>query len=188
MYHKGTKRLETKRLVLRKFKVEDADNMYKNWASDPEVTRFLTWPTHTSVEITKMILNEWITHDDERQYMWAIALKDNDEVIGNISVVKIEDEVECVHIGYCISRKWWHQRITSEAFEAVIQFLFDEVNVNRIEARYDVLNENSGKVMKKCGLQYEGTLRQSALNQNGLADMAIYAILAKDYADMKNSK
>lgn len=188
MNHKGTQMLETKRLVLRKFKLEDADNMYMNWASDPEVTRFLTWPAHTSVEITKMILNEWITHDDEHQYMWAIALKDNDEVIGNISVVKIEDEIECVHIGYCISRKWWHQGITSEAFNAVIQFLFDEVNVNRIEARHDVLNENSGKVMKKCGLQYEGTLRQSAINQGGLADMAIYAILAENYAEMKNLK
>lgn len=188
MDHKGTKLLETKRLILRKFKLEDADNMYQNWASDPEVTRFLTWPAHTSIEITKMILNEWITHDDERQYMWAIALKDNDEVIGNISVVKIEDEIESVHIGYCISKKWWNQGMTSEAFDAVIQFLFEEVKVNRIEARHDLLNENSGKVMKKCGLRYEGTSRQSALNQNGLADMAIYAILLKDHAEMKNLK
>lgn len=181
MEHEGTKRLETKRLILRKFRIEDADNMYKNWASDSEVTRFLTCPAHTSVDVTKMILNDWITHDDDHQYMWAIALKENDEVIGNLSVVKIEEEVACLHIGYCISRKWWHQGITSEAFNVVIQFLFDEVHANRIEARHDVLNVNSGKVMKKCGLQYEGTLRQSALSQNGLADMAIYAILAKDY-------
>lgn len=185
MNHKGTKRLETKRLILRKFRMEDAENMYENWASDPEVTRFLTWPAHTSIEVTKMIINNWITYDDERQYMWAIACKENDEVIGNISVVKIEDDIECAHIGYCISRKWWHQGITSETFDAVIQFLFNEVHVNRIEARHDVLNSNSGKVMKKCGLLYEGTLRQSAISQNGLADMAIYAILAKDYKAIK---
>ncbi|WP_373128810.1 GNAT family N-acetyltransferase [Dielma fastidiosa] len=181
MRHKGTALLTTKRLVLRKFKIEDAENMYHNWASDPEVTRYLTWPAHSSVEVTKMILNEWITQDHDQQYMWAIALKDNDEVIGNISVVKIEEDIKCVHIGYCLSRKWWHQGITTEAFAAVIQFLFEEVQVNRIEAHHDVLNPNSGKVMAKCGLQYEGTLRQTGINQTGLADMAVYALLAQDY-------
>ena len=106
MHHKGTALLTTKRLVLRKFKIEDAENMYHNWASDPEVTRYLTWPAHSSVEVTKMILNEWITQDHDQQYMWAIALKDNDEVIGNISVVKIEEDIKCVHIGYCLSRNF----------------------------------------------------------------------------------
>lgn len=69
MHHKGTALLTTKRLVLRKFKIEDAENMYHNWASDPEVTRYLTWPAHSSVEVTKMILNEWITQDHDQQYM-----------------------------------------------------------------------------------------------------------------------
>lgn len=96
-------------------------------------------------------------------------------------MVKIEEDIKCVHIGYCLSRKWWHQGITTEAFAAVIQFLFEEVQVNRIEAHHDVLNPNSGKVMAKCGLQYEGTLRQTGINQTGLADMAVYALLAQDY-------
>lgn len=66
------------------------------------------------------------------------------------------------HIGYCIGEKWWHQGITSEALQHVINFLIDEVGMNRIEAVHDSQNPNSGKVMKKCGMKYEGTLRQSA--------------------------
>ena len=52
----GTQRIETDRLILRRFRSEDAEDMYENWASDPEVTRFLTWPTHSSVDVTKAIL------------------------------------------------------------------------------------------------------------------------------------
>lgn len=181
MQHKGTVTLNTKRLVLRKFRANDAEAMFHNWASDLEVTRYLTWPAHTSIEDTNMILKLWIDNDSDQQYMWAIALKESDEVIGNISVVKLDEATRCVDIGYCISRKWWHQGITTEAFMAVIDFLFNEVKVNRIEAYHDVLNVNSGKVMAKCGLTFEGVLKQSALNQSGLADMAVYAILADEY-------
>lgn len=53
----GTKTIETKRLILRRFRIEDADDMYSNWASDPEVTKFLTWPTHESVEGTRELVN-----------------------------------------------------------------------------------------------------------------------------------
>ena len=55
----GTQRLETQRLILRRFEIEDADDMYNNWASDPEVTRYLTWPVHSSVEVTRSLLTEW---------------------------------------------------------------------------------------------------------------------------------
>ena len=56
----GTKRLETERLILRRFTLEDAEKMYENWAGDPEVTELLTWPTHESAEISRQILKEWV--------------------------------------------------------------------------------------------------------------------------------
>ena len=56
----GTKTLETDRLILRKFTPEDAEDMYENWASDPEVTKYLTWPVHTSVDVTKKLLEIWV--------------------------------------------------------------------------------------------------------------------------------
>ena len=60
MNHKGTTKLETKRLILRRFVIEDAKAMYQNWASEDEVTKFLTWPTHTSIDTTKTVLTGWI--------------------------------------------------------------------------------------------------------------------------------
>ena len=183
MQHLGTVRLETERLVLRRFTIDDASAMFCNWASDSEVTKFLMWPTHDSIEMSKTILNEWIgEYDKEDFYQWAIVLKENGaEPIGSISVVLKDDVIEMVHIGYCIGREWWHQGITSEALSALIRFFFEDVLINRIESRHDLKNPNSGKVMTKCGLKYEGTLRAADWNNQGRCDSAMYAILREDY-------
>ena len=58
--HKGTQRIETERLILRPFKLSDANDMFKNWASDDEVTKYLRWPTHSSVEVSQMIIDSWV--------------------------------------------------------------------------------------------------------------------------------
>ena len=63
----------------------------------------------------------------------------------------------------------------TEAFTEVIRFFMEEVGANRLEARYDIRNENSGKVMEKCGLKYEGTLRASDINNSGVGDGAWYS-------------
>ena len=183
MEHKGTKYIETRRLILRPFRTEDAPAMYRNWASDAEVTKFLTWPAHTNASITESILREWCANYSQKDYyQWAIVFKESaDEPIGSISVVNpIKETIKMAHIGYCIGKTWWHKGITSEAFSAVIDFLFDEVGVNRIEARHDPRNPTSGKVMQKCGLQYEGTSRQSDWNNQGICDACLYALLTSD--------
>ena len=183
MKHLGTKKLETDRLILRPFTLEDADTMYKNWASDPDVTKYLPWTPHESVQVTRSLLEDWISqYEKDDYYHWTIVLKENgEEPIGSISAVQKDDTIKMVHIGYCIGKKWWKQGITSEALAALIKFFFEEVGVNRIELRHDPSNPNSGKVMMKCGLQYEGTHRQAGLNNQGICDSAMYAILAEDY-------
>lgn len=108
-------------------------------------------------------------------------LKENgDEPIGDIAVVNMNEETSAVHIGYCIGRAWWHNGITSEALEAVMDYLFDEVNVNRIESRHDPRNPNSGKVMQKCNMKYEGTLRSSDWNNQGICEACYYALLKSE--------
>ena len=108
-------------------------------------------------------------------------MKSLNESIGSISVVDQDEKTDKVHIGYCIGSKWWHMGITSEAFSAIIPFFFNEVNVNRIESQHDPNNPNSGAVMKKCGLKYEGTLRQADWSNKGIVDACMYGLLREDY-------
>ncbi len=84
-------------------------------------------------------------------------------------------------IGYCLGDEYWHKGIMTEAFMRVIRFLFEEVDVNRIKSTHDVNNPNSGKVMLKCGLKYEGTLRKDEVNNTGVHDSAVYSILKEEY-------
>lgn len=179
MIHKGTETLETNRLLLRKFQIEDAQNMFDNWASNPNVTKYLTWGAHDSVETTRMIINEWVGNYAEQDfYQWAIVMKETGEPIGAISVVHINENVNECEIGYCIGEKWWRQGYTSEAFKRVIDFLFNEVGAKRICAKHDTDNPNSGRVMLKCGLAYEGRLRKAGRNSaNEVCDLAVYSIL-----------
>ena len=182
MEHLGTKRLETERLVLRRFCAEDAGAMFANWASDPEVTKYLSWPKHESSEVSAMVMADWISRYDEPDYYhWGIELKEISELIGSISVVKKDSKVNMVHIGYCIGRKWWNKGITSEALAALITFFFEDVGINRIEAIHDPNNPNSGRVMAKCGMKYEGTMREADWNNQGFCDASMYAILRSDY-------
>lgn len=181
MKNVGTKRLETDRLILRRFTMEDAKDMFENWASDDEVTKFLTWPTHSSIEVTKHILEGWVSrYENEDFYNWAIELKESGKVIGNISVVELKERTECAEIGYCMSRSLWGKGIMPEALGEVIAFLFDEAEFNRVEAFHDVNNPKSGRVMEKAGMKYEGTLRQGSRNNQGLCDVVVHAVLKDD--------
>ena len=176
MNHIGTIELATERLTLRRFTIEDAESMYYNWASEDEVTRFLTWPTHKSVEDSEMVIDQWIkSYEDKKTYQWAIELNDLEQPIGSISAVKVDDEIDAVEVGYCIGTKYWNKGYVTEALAEVIRFFMNEVGASRVCARHDVANPNSGEVMKKAGMDYEGTLRQSAKNNQGIVDSAVYA-------------
>lgn len=174
--HRGTQTIETQRLILRRFSVDDAATMYHNWASDDEVTKYLTWPSHGSVETTEAVLREWVaSYNDEAFYLWAIELAG--QPIGSISVVERNDDLKNAEIGYCMGRRWWYRGIMSETLKAVMDYLFDEVGYRRLEARHDPRNPNSGAVMRKCGMKYEGTTRGSDRNNQGICDASYYALL-----------
>ena len=181
--HIGTVQIETGRLILRRFAVSDDVAMFKNWCADLDVTKYLMWKTHESIEESRRVLSDiWLSHYDEPDfYQWAIVLKDINEPIGSIGVVKQDAQTKMVHIGYCIGKPWWRKGYVSEALIRLVRFFFEDVGVNRIESRHDPRNPNSGKVMQKAGLRYEGTSLESDWNNQGICDAANYALLARDY-------
>ena len=176
MNHLGTRELATERLTLRRFEIEDAENMFYNWANDPEVTKYLTWPAHENVEITESIVKDWVSkYDDKEFYQWAIELNDLEQPIGSISAVKVDNKIESVEIGYCIGQKFWHEGYTTEALAEIIRFFIAEVGAGRVCARHDSNNPNSGKVMAAAGMEYEGTLRRADINNQGICDAVVYS-------------
>ncbi len=184
MNHVGTQQLETSRLILRKFRIKDAPIMFQNWANDPEVTRYVTWLPHGKVSVTQSLLEEWTARYSEPDtYHWCIVDKNRKEAIGDISVVRISERDSCCEIGYCLSRQFWGQGIMTEAYSAVLKFLFETVGFHRVEAKHVDENPASGKVMKKCGMLFEGISRKAIhlLSDQSYHDLENYAILLEDW-------
>ena len=154
--------------------------MFCNWANDAEVTKYLTWPPHGTVDVTKNVIANWIEgYQKDDYYQWMIVLKETNEPIGSIMANTV-GRAESAHIGYCIGKAWWHQGIMTETLKAVMDFLFDKVGFHRVEAMHDSNNPHSGGVMKKSGMRYEGTLRQADRNNQGICDACYYGLLASE--------
>jgi RimJ/RimL family protein N-acetyltransferase len=183
MHPIGTQTIETPRLNLRPFRASDAPAMFRNWAGDPAVTEYVTWPTHASVEETAGIVETWVrqTAEDPSFYQWAIELKSLGEPIGSIAVAHLSADVESAELGWCLGRAWWGRGIMPEAAEAVIAYLFERAGFNRVAARYDTRNAKSGRVMEKLGMIREGVLRQAGHCNAGVCDEAVYSILRSEY-------
>ncbi|WP_334330073.1 GNAT family N-acetyltransferase [Companilactobacillus sp. HBUAS59699] len=178
----GTVPLETKRLLLRRLKPDDAQSMYDNWASDSDVTKYLSWPAYDSIDQAQEFLNyRAASYDNPCTYDWGIVVKEDNNLIGTISAVDFSDTVDSVEIGYVIGKNWWHNGYTTEALKRIIKFFFEQTDVNRIEACHDSENPNSGRVMHKSGMNFEGVLRSKGYNNNGICDEVVYSILRNEY-------
>lgn len=182
MTHRGTLPIETERLRLRRFTAEDAEAVFYNIESDPDVTRYLRFEPHKSLDEAREAITALAdSYGNPSLYCWAIILKETGECIGSVGAAWQNERIGMIHTYYCIGKMWWGGGIVTEAYKAVIRYFFEEVGANRIEAYHDPRNPASGRVMQKCGLKYEGTLRGADYNNTGIVDAAVYGILREDY-------
>lgn len=186
MIHKGTVTRETNRLILRQFTIEDLEPYYRNCLSDHEVWKWSNYSPINCIEdalnIEKQFTEKWFRqYDSQSHYNWAIQSKESGEVIGRLRGINPDDKVSQVEFAYELGRNWWNKGLMTEAVKEVIDFFFNSVGVNRLYANHADKNPASGKVMQKCGMIYEGTMRQAVKCNNGMFDKVNYAILAQDY-------
>jgi len=166
--------------------MDDLEPYYRNCLSDHEVWKWSRYHPITCMEdavnVEKQFTEKWFAqYDQPNHYNWAIHHKESGEVIGRIRGINPDDRVGQVEFAYELGRNWWNQGIMTEAVKRLLDFFFNEVGFNRVAAAHAHENPASGKVMQKCGMAYEGTMRQADRCNNGLFDKVNYAILAEDY-------
>ncbi|MBQ7455814.1 MAG: GNAT family N-acetyltransferase, partial [Clostridia bacterium] len=139
------------------------------------------WETHESLRHTRRVLRAAL-----RQYRtgqpasFAIERKSDRRVIGTIGFMWINCDHRSGEVGYSLARDCWNQGLCTEALAAVLRFGFDTLGLHRIEAQHEVDNPASGRVMEKCGMRLEGTLRGRVFNKGRFSDVRLYAILRTD--------
>lgn len=154
MNHKGTIRLESERLVLRRLKTEHANEVFKNWTSDDEVSKYMTWSTHKNIEETiSWLQEEEKKYKNNNYYTWGIELKEIGELIGFISALYREED-DRYEIGYGIGRKYWRKGYTTESLKMIMDYLINEVGIRKFKCVHAKLNPVSGVVMQKVGFKY----------------------------------
>ena len=187
MKYIGTKDIETKRLHLRKIKIEDADIAYKNWCNSNVVDRYVLWTKHQSIDVTRNQYEKWIKeYDNLKTFRWIVEIKETKELIGTIDVSKSLINYGTCEIGYCYGEKYWNHGYGTEALKAVIKFLFEECDADLVCAEHLEYNPASGKVMEKSGLIYETKLRSRIIDKNGKRnDLIVYSLTKEEYLKKK---
>lgn len=172
--------LETNRLVLRKIRMHDSNDVFA-WSSDERVSRYVLWDAHRTVADSKNYIR-YLRHlyRSGLPSSWALELKETGRVIGTIGLMWYSAVNNSAEIGYSLSAEYWNRGLMTEAVQAVLDFCFDTLKLNRVEAQYDIRNTASGRVMEKCGLRQEGILRSRIYNKSEYVDVALWAILRTD--------
>lgn len=178
----GTKTIITDRTILRKFKIEDALSFFKNVGNDAEASKYVVWNKHKNIDITKKTINKWIeNYENDNVYYWAVELKKTKEVIGSISCINVDLKNATCEIGYAYGSKYWNNGYATEVLKAVINYLTKEEGFHTIYAEHLSLNPASGRVLEKCGMIYEGRLKNRMIDKNTgkYDDLLSYSISIK---------
>jgi RimJ/RimL family protein N-acetyltransferase len=172
------KTLKTDRLRLRKVKLADAEAIFRQYAQDPEVTKYVSWHAHKDIEETRdylrMCLLAW---DAGNAFHWVIERLEDKQVIGMMSARANREKWE---LGYVLARTHWKRGYMTEAVQGIIAWAMRQKNIYRIWAVCDVDNIASARVMEKVGMQREGVLRRWSVHPNISAeprDSYCYAIV-----------
>ncbi|MBQ9545451.1 MAG: GNAT family N-acetyltransferase [Clostridia bacterium] len=178
--------LRTERLVLRKLTPRDAGDMFE-YARSEEVTRFLTWYPHPDVSHTRAYLKALRSaYRKGRFFDWGVEFQG--KMIGTCGFTNISEENSCGEIGYVLSPAFRGRGLMTEAAKRVVDFGFDDLGLERIEAKHIVGNEKSASLMRRCGMSCEGTLRNAMLIKGQFRTICIYSILREDRDRLRNAE
>ena len=180
--------LTTERLTLRRMMVLDTDDMYE-YACRPDVTKYLTWHPHPDREYTR----EYLEYLGNRYsagmfYDWAVIYEPDCKMIGTCGFTAFNCTSDSAEVGYVLNPEYWGKGIATEALTRVLQFAFEELKLNRVEARFMEDNERSRRVMEHVGMTFEGVLREAMLIKGSYANVGICSILRSEWEALKQGK
>ncbi|MBQ2735480.1 MAG: GNAT family N-acetyltransferase [Clostridia bacterium] len=173
--------LTTERLTLRRMMVADTSDMYE-YASRPDVTKYLTWYPHPDREYTR----EYLQYLGNRYaagmfYDWAVIYEPDCKMVGTCGFTAFHCASDSAEVGYVLNPDYWGKGIATEALTRVLQFAFEELKLHRVEARFIEENGRSRHVMEKVGMTFEGILREAMLVKGAYVNVGICSILQSEW-------
>ena len=169
-------RFETQRLVLRRIEEKDCDSMHE-YSADAQVTKYLVWHPHaTLVETRNYIYDIQKKYDNGKFYDWGLVYKPNGAFVGTCGFASIDINKNTCEVGYVLSQKYWGLGLMPEALERIVEFAFESLGFDKVEARFMEGNQRSKAVMEKAGMAYEKTERNAMYIKGGFKTVYTYSI------------
>lgn len=177
--------LQTQRLVLRRLAMRDAQDIF-DYSRDAEVARHVLWAAQRDIsEAREYIRYMTRRYRADEPSSWGIEEKASGRIIGTIGYMHYDPDNNSCELGYSLARRAWNRGYMTEALRRVIDYSFEALDVNRIEAQHELDNPASGRVMEKCGMKREGVLRQRLYNKGKYVDVALYSVLKSEWAGLE---
>jgi ribosomal-protein-alanine N-acetyltransferase len=173
--------IETERLVLRKLRMEDAEDMFE-YGRDPEIAFRGLWPPLQSLEESLADLADTLEgYSRGSEISWAMEHKAEGKMIGRIGLGPYSRMNNRAEIGYAMNRSYWGQGLATEAVRGVLGFAFGQMGLNRVQAIVLLDNIGSMRVLEKSGMRREGLLRKYQYVLSAYWDVYMYGILRSDW-------
>lgn len=180
--HLGTAPLKTGRLTLRRLTADDAEAMHRNWASDPEVYRYMTSRRMPEIDdVRRFIAQKLEAYESADTYYWAVVCDADGENIGMATLTEVLTYARTANLAYSLGRRWWGQGYAHEAAEAVLAFAFEQVGFRKIYGCHFVGNERSGLVLRACGMRHVGRSGSPIYHHGEYLSFERYELTAKQY-------
>ena len=167
LHHKGSVTLYTARMTLRAFTLRDDWAMFENWAGDPEVARYMRGRAHSSVAITRQVLESWCCHGRRKSYHWAMVPSGWKQPVGSISFVTFDEAKREAEVGYTLSRRFWGKGLVPEALSVVLEFGRKEIGLLSFYAQLFEGNTQSVRVLEKCGFSFSARFPDAVTRNDG---------------------
>lgn len=161
--------------------MQDAADVFE-YASDPEIATYTVWYPHETLQDSQIFVQSILDQYEKGEMAaYGIELKNEKKIIGTCGFIEYEKNHHKAELAYALSPTYWGRGIATEAAKACIHYGFEVLQLNRIEAGCHASNVQSERVMKRLGMQYEGTLRKDMFVKGAYRDTKMYAISRDEY-------
>jgi len=173
--------LETGRLLLRRFRPEDAGGLAA-YRSDRDVARYQSWAAPLSTEEAVRIVGELADGDPGRPgwFQYAVVTRAEGDLIGDVGVNRHHNGMQA-EIGFTLARPWWRRGYASEAVGRVLQRLFGDEGLHRVSAECDARNAASARLLDRLGFRREGLRRSHTWIKGEWTDDLLFGLLADEW-------
>ena len=168
--------IETERLILRPITMDDCQDAYDRWTSDPEVAKYMIYNTHQSIEDTKMWLS-FVDIDSDIDYDFAVCVKDEDNYMCGSCGLSYDKENDCFIAGYNFAKDHWRRGYGTETMQALVKFGTEVLKQTVLRSDYHKENAVSGHVLEKCGFKVIGEACKTKLD--GVTKFEVYEMRYK---------